>query len=260
MKRIAACIEYCGVNYHGWQMQKHVPSVQCEVERAISAVANEDIAVTAAGRTDTGVHGTGQVIHFDTTAQRNRDEWLMGVNTGLPDDVSLIWTQEVPPDFHARFKALRRSYRYVILNRRVSPSYLHGRVAWYHAKMDVLAMQEAAVPLLGLHDFSAFQASGCQSKNPVREVHALSLHQSGCWIWMDISASGFLQHMVRNIAGTLMRVGRGQAPVKWAREVLEGRDRTRGGITAMPDGLYFVEARYDERYRLPCSPPPCRFW
>ncbi len=260
MKRIAACIEYCGVSYHGWQAQQHVPSVQREVERAASLVANEDITVTAAGRTDAGVHGTGQVVHFDTTAQRNRDEWRMGVNTYLPADISLVWAQEVPPDFHARFRARRRSYRYVILNRRVSPSYLHGRVAWYHAEMDIRAMQDAAVPLVGTHDFSAFRASGCQSRDPVRTVHSLSLHQSGSWIWMDISANGFLQHMVRNVVGTLMRAGRKQAPVQWVREVLEGRDRTRGGITAMPDGLYFVGARYAQRYGLPDLPSPCRFW
>jgi tRNA pseudouridine38-40 synthase len=260
MDRIAACVEYCGVNYCGWQRQSNSPSVQQEVEQAISKVANEPLRIINAGRTDTGVHGIGQVIHFNTSSSRTRYEWLRGVNTFLPDDISLIWTHPVEQDFHARFSAKRRSYRYVILNRKVSPSYLHGRVSWYRESLDLFLMQRAAKDLVGRHDFSGYRAAGCQSKDPVKEVYHLSIDQSGPWIWLDITADGFLHHMVRNIAGVILRIGARLESVHWARAVLDSRDRKMGGVTATADGLYFVSVEYDEKYGLPDPPEVCRFW
>ncbi len=260
MTRIAACVEYCGVNYCGWQRQIHSPCVQTEVEKAISRVANQQVTVINAGRTDAGVHGIGQIIHFDTYSARSENEWLRGVNTYLPRDISLVWTRPVDRDFHARFAAKRRSYRYVILNRRVGPSYLHGRVTWHYAPLESGLMQQAAKPLVGRHDFSAYRAAGCQSKDPVKEVYQITLGQSGPWFWLDITANGFLQYMVRNICGVLMRIGEGREPVQWAQQVLQSHDRRLGGITAAPDGLYFVSAEYDARFGLPAPPEVCRFW
>ncbi|WP_424945813.1 tRNA pseudouridine(38-40) synthase TruA [Candidatus Spongiihabitans sp.] len=260
MIRLAACVEYCGRNYCGWQRQAHSPSVQQAVENAISKVADEPITVLSAGRTDTGVHGIGQIIHFDTQRERTQNEWLRGVNTHLPDDISLVWTRPVGNDFHARFGARQRRYRYVILNRPVSPSYLHGLVAWHYTALDLFLMQRAAKDLVGRHDFSAYRAAGCQSKDPVKEVCQLTLEQSGPWIWMDITADGFLQHMVRNIVGVLMRIGERLESVHWAQQILESRDRKIGGVTAVADGLYFVSVDYDAKFGLPNPPEACRFW
>lgn len=260
LNRIAACIEYCGANYNGWQRQKNAPSVQAEVEKAISKVANEDITIITAGRTDTGVHGIGQTIHFDTVSQREPYHWLRGVNTYLPDDISLIWTKNVTSDFHARFGARERRYRYIILNRSVSPSYLHGRVTWHPVKLNPDLMRAASTALLGKHDFSAFRAAGCQSKDPVKEIRTLNVSNEGEWIWLDVAADGFLHHMVRNIAGVLMRIGQSLESVEWAREVLISGDRTKAGMTAPADGLYFVSVHYDPKFALPDTPKVCRFW
>ncbi len=259
-QRVAACIEYCGAHYHGWQRQKNARSVQGEVEKAISKVANESITVITAGRTDTGVHGIGQIIHFDTMSQRDAYHWLRGVNTYLPDDISLIWTRNVSSDFHARFSARERRYRYVILNRPVSPSYLHGRVTWHPIPLNPDRMRQAVPALLGRHNFNAYRAAGCQSLDPVKEVRTLTVTDSGPWIWLDIAADGFLHHMVRNIAGVLMRIGEGLAPTEWAGEVLRSEDRTQGGVTAPAHGLYFVSVQYSEKYELPETPEVCRFW
>ncbi len=259
-QRIAAGVEYCGVHYCGWQYQDNAASVQARVENAISRVADEGVRVIAAGRTDTGVHGLGQVIHFDTRSVREGRAWLRGVNTHLPDDISLLWAQPVADDFHARFGALERSYRYVILNRAVGPSYLHGRVAWHYAPLAVAQMREAAGALLGRHDFSAFRAAGCQAKDPHRTVRELTVNQRGPWLWMDIRADGFLHHMVRNIAGTLLRIGEGREAAQWAGQLLAGGDRTQAGATAPAAGLYFTGVRYEARFALPPPPDPCRFW
>lgn len=259
-KRIAVCVEYCGQNYHGWQQQHHANSVQAELENAVSRVADESVKVVAAGRTDTGVHATAQIAHFDTSATRSAHEWLRGVNTYLPDDIVLIWATEVDMAFHARFKAAERSYRYVIHNRRVRPGYLHGLVTWHRPELDVLRMQSGADGLTGTHDFSAFRAAGCQNRNPVKTIHKLSLQRSGEWISLDITANGFLQHMVRNIAGVLIKIGEGRATPEWAAEVLRTQDRTQGGVTAPPDGLYFSGATYPPEFELPPTPPACCFW
>lgn len=260
LQRIAAGIEYGGVNYCGWQFQDNAPSVQAQVEIAIGRVANETVRVIAAGRTDTGVHGMGQVIHFATHSVRARRAWLRGVNTHLPDDISLLWVREVGDDFHARFGALERRYRYVIFNGEVSPAILHGQVTWHYPKLEVTRMSEAAAALIGRHDFSAYRAASCQSKDPHKTIRHITIQQSGAWIWLDITATGFLHHMVRNIAGTLMRIGEGREAVEWAGQLLKSRDRTKAAATAPADGLYFVGVQYDAKFGVPPPPDPCRFW
>ena len=259
-QRYAACIEYCGANYSGWQRQSHAVTVQQKVEEAITKVANHSVNVITAGRTDTGVHGIGQIVHFDTDSIRPEIGWLRGVNTYLPNDISLIWIKPVAADFHARFSALQRSYRYVIFNRQISPSYLSDRVTWVRGDLDVNKMREAAQHLLGEHDFNGYRAAGCQSKNPVKELRRLDIHCQDEWIWFDLTANGFLQHMVRNIVGVLCKIGANAASTNWAKEVLQSRDRAQGGVTFPPDGLYFVKVDYDARYQLPPPPSNCRFW
>lgn len=260
LQRLAACIEYSGVKYSGWQLQKNASSVQEQVEKAIGQVANHAVRVVTAGRTDTGVHGIGQIIHFDTDSQRKPVNWLHGVNTALPHDISLIWTHPVPSDFHARFDARKRHYRYVLLNRGVSPSTLHGLVTWHRPKLDLQRMQQAAALLIGRHDFSGYRASRCQSKSPVKTLIKLDINQQGDWFWFDFTADGFLHHMVRNILGVLCPIGEGRFPVSWASEILESRDRKRAGKTHSPHGLYFAKVEYDPAFGLPEPPPVCRFW
>lgn len=259
-QRVAACIEYCGLHYAGWQRQKNAPSVQQEVEKALGQVADHEVRVVTAGRTDTGVHGIGQVVHFETTSRRKKENWLRGVNTWLPNDISLIWTHPVSADFHARFSARQRWYRYVLLNRQMSPSYLHGRVAWHRPALALEPMQRAALELIGQHDFSAFRAAGCQSKNPTRDLRKLEVNQQGAWFWFDVVADGFLQHMVRNLVGVLCRIGNGEEPVSWAGHVLKTRDRQQAGVTFPPGGLYFARVDYDPDFNLPPPPPVCCFW
>lgn len=259
-QRIAAGVEYCGANYSGWQYQDNADSIQQRVETAFSRVADETIRVIAAGRTDSGVHGLGQVIHFDAPHARPNHAWVRGANSHLPDDISILWAQPVADDFHARFRAIERNYRYVILNRTVRPSYLHARVAWHYSPLAAAAMQTAAQALCGRHDFSAFRAAGCQAKNPHKEIRRINIAQNGAWIWLDIVADGFLHHMVRNIAGTLMRIGEGKESVEWAGELLATRDRSRAGITAPAAGLYFVGVKYPPQFALPQPPDACRFW
>ncbi|MYB35774.1 MAG: tRNA pseudouridine(38-40) synthase TruA [Gammaproteobacteria bacterium] len=258
--RFAACIEYNGKNYNGWQRQSHAPSIQKELENAISQVANEAVRVSTSGRTDTGVHATGQVIHFDINSRRTERELVKGANRYLPDDVCILWSIPVDADFHARFSALERRYRYVILNRPIRPAYLHGSVTWHRPILDVVRMQSAAANLLGKHDFSAFRAAGCQSKTSVKTILDIQIHRQDDWVWMDISANGFLQHMVRNIMGVLMRIGEGVEPPEWSRHVLETHDRKQGGITSPAEGLYFVSVTYDAKFQLPKIPSACRFW
>ena len=248
MPRIAACIEYCGKNYHGWQRQNHALSVQETVESAISKVANEKIIVVSSGRTDTGVHGIGQIVHFDTTSVRTEFEWTRGVNTFLPGDVSMIWVCPVIDEFHARFKARQRTYRYILLNRETSPSYLDGLVTWHRMPLEIQKMQQAAKLFLGVHDFSAFRSAGCQNKNPVKNVQSVSLERKGDWIWLDITSDGFLHHMVRNIVGVLTRIGEGLENPEWAVGVLKSKDRKCGGMTAPPDGYILYQF-----YTMKCS-------
>jgi tRNA pseudouridine38-40 synthase len=249
--RIALGIEYDGSRFSGWQRQAHAVGVQQVLEEALSKVADHPVEVVCAGRTDAGVHATAQVVHFDTGAMRSPRAWVLGTTCGLPPEVCVNWAQPVAEEFHARFSATGRRYRYVILNRPVRPALLHGRVCWEHWPLDEARMAEAAACLRGEHDFSSFRAQGCQAKHPHREIHALDVRREGEFIYLDVAANAFLHHMVRNIAGTLLAVGRGDRPVDWVAEVLAARDRTAGGVTAPAGGLYLVQVQYPERFGLP---------
>lgn len=255
--RIALGIEYDGSNYSGWQTQKHeVQTVQQTLERALSRVANHPVTVHCAGRTDRGVHGFGQVVHFDTRAVRAEHNWLLGVNTNLPFDINVSWVKPVADDFHARFSATGRRYRYLILNRTSRSALLHRRATWVHHALDHQAMHRAGQALLGEHDFSSYRAMGCQAKHPVRTLEQLAVTRHGDLVELAVAANGFLHHMVRNIAGVLLAVGRGEQDEDYPRRVLAFKDRTRGGVTAPPDGLYFAGVRYPEQYGIPEPPPP----
>jgi len=254
--RIALCIEYDGSAFKGWQLQRHgVRTVQGELESALQRVAAHPVRVSCAGRTDTGVHAAGQVVHFDTEAQRQPRNWVLGANVNLPHDVAVSWACEVPDDFHARFSAQSRSYRYLILNRPTRSSLLARRVTWIHRPLDADLMHRAGQALVGTHDFSSYRAVACQAKSPIRTLHRLDVIRHGELIELRVHANAFLHHMIRNIAGVLMTIGRGEASPDWAASVLELRDRTLGGVTAPPDGLYFERVWYPERFRLPLSPP-----
>jgi tRNA pseudouridine38-40 synthase len=251
--RYALALEYAGAAYRGWQLQAHdqVPTLQAEVERALSVIANHPVQVVCAGRTDAGVNASHQVIHFDSWARRDQRAWVLGTNCHLPDDISIKWATRVPGCFHARFSARERRYRYLIYSAPSRPAIMAGGVTWTHRPLEVERMQAAARHLLGEHDFTSYRAAGCQARSPVREVRKLSVYRSGRLLVIDISANAFLHHMVRNIAGVLMAVGAGERDPDWAREVLQARDRRQGGVTAPPDGLYFVDVRYPEVFRLP---------
>ena len=253
--RWAMGVEFDGREFRGWQTQQlGVLSVQATLEAAISRVANHKVTVHGAGRTDAGVHGSGMIAHFDSTALRNERNWLMGINTLLPASVAVRWIQAISPDFHARFKAVARRYHYFVYNHPRRSALLAGRATWHHAVLDVERMQAAASTLVGVHDFSAYRAVACQSKRPVRDVHFLNLSRRGDLIRLDIQADGFLHHMVRNIMGVLLAVGDGRAEIDWAGQVLASADRTQAGVTAPPDGLYFVDAHYPIEFVLPRSP------
>lgn len=259
--RIAVGVEYDGSRFCGWQLQEDgVRTVQGAVESALSKVANHEVRVICAGRTDTGVHATGQVIHFETDAERDERAWVFGANANLPKDVVLLWAKPVSDEFHARFSAVRRSYRYVIFTREVRPTFLAGRVTWHHRELDIERMQQAGNLLLGEHDFSSYRAVACQAKSPVRTLHRLEVSGRGPFIFIDVEANGFLHHMVRNISGVLMAIGEGEKPVEWSREVLEARDRTLGGVTAHPSGLYLTSVGYPEGFGIPQLPPLSPVW
>ena len=259
--RFAACVEYLGSRFSGWQAQKQdVRTVQECVELALSKVADEPIKIITAGRTDTGVHATGQIIHFDSTVHRSDFAWVRGGNTHLPKDVRIKWVQTVSDDFHARFSALSRSYRYIIYNH-FAHSAIHQDISTFeYRKLDRAAMEEAGKLLIGEHDFSSFRAAGCQAKSPIRTVLDFSLHHKGKWVWFDIKANAFLQHMVRNIAGVLIEIGSGERTVGWMTEVLNYKDRTKGGITALPNGLYLSAVEYPKEFNIPSEPQLISFW
>lgn len=253
-RRIAAVLEYDGSGFRGWQHQGDGRSLQEAVERALAHVADHPVRVTVAGRTDTGVHALRQVIHFDPQATRPDHSWLRGANSQLPRSISVVWVRQVDPEFHARFSALARHYRYIILNRSVRPSLLAHRVSWEYRRLEVELMREAALALIGTHDFTSFRAIQCQAKSPVRELRRLEIARSGDLITIDVSANGFLHHMVRNIVGVLVAIGARERVPGWASEVLRARDRTRGGVTAPPDGLYLLGVDYPTRFGIPSAP------
>lgn len=249
--RIALGIEYDGTGYVGWQRQKSGTGVQEPLEKAIQIVADAPVEVVCAGRTDAGVHAAGQVIHFDTAAERTPRGWLLGINSNLPDDVNVTWASPVSDEFHARFSAQSRSYRYLILNRLQRSALFRRRAWWVYEPLDEKAMSEAAAMLLGRHDFSAFRAAGCQAPTATREITQLSVQRQGNWVIVDVTANAFLQHMVRNITGTLVAIGRGEKDPTWARIVLESADRKQGGIAAPPHGLTFMDVCYPASFGVP---------
>lgn len=254
--RIALGIEYDGTAYNGWQKQRSGVGVQEVVERALAAVADAPVEAVCAGRTDAGVHATAQVAHFDSDAERSERNWLLGVNSNLPPDVNALWVASVRDDFHARYSATARKYRYLILNRLCRSSLWRNRAWWVHEALDDARMRKAAAHLLGEHDFSAFRAAGCQARTPVRRVHALAIERrSAEWLAVEVTANAFLQHMVRNIVGTLVAVGRGDEAPAWVGDVLESRDRTRGGMAAPAHGLTLIGVDYPASYGLPRVAP-----
>jgi tRNA pseudouridine38-40 synthase len=255
--KIALGVEYNGNLFHGWQLQQEgVRTVQLCLEQAISRVAAHDVRVFCAGRTDTGVHAIGQVAHFETTASRTERQWLLGINVNLPNDISVNWVKFVEDEFHARFSAMSRSYRYYIWNRPTRSALLTGKVNWTHYPLDHVVMHKAAQSLVGTHDFSSYRALQCQAKSPVKTLHKLDVTREGDMIILKLKANAFLHHMVRNIAGVLIAIGRQEQSVSWAVEVLELKDRTLGGVTALADGLYFESVEYPEKFDLPMSPFP----
>ncbi|MDQ2694635.1 MAG: tRNA pseudouridine(38-40) synthase TruA [Pseudomonadota bacterium] len=250
--RIALGIEYDGSGFRGWQAQQPgVRTVQHCLERALARVADAPVAVACAGRTDAGVHATGQVVHFDTGAHRPLRAWMLGGNANLPADISVTWACSAPETFHARFSATARRYRYLIYNHPARPALLRQRATWIHRPLDAQRMQAAGQALLGEHDFSAYRALQCQARHPVRTVHELTVVRREAFIILEVEANAFLHHMVRNIAGVLLAIGGGDRPPQWAREVLEARDRTRGGVTAPAAGLYLTAVRYPPAFGLP---------
>lgn len=249
-------IEFIGTHYKGWQRQQEVDSIQARLEHAIAKVANEPIEVIAAGRTDAGVHAGNMVAHFVTTATRTNHQWLRGVNTLLPKDIALRWITPMPADFHARFGAIARRYRYVTLNQPYRPAILGQQVTHFYEALDVHRMIKAAAHFNGTHDFSSFRSSLCQSNKPVRDIHHIRLFEHGAYLVLDIQADGFLHHMVRNIMGTLFAIGTGKLNADDLPALIEAKNRALLPPTADADGLYFINAYYPEKFQqlLPNSP------
>ncbi|MBB1363590.1 tRNA pseudouridine(38-40) synthase TruA [Shewanella sp. SR44-4] len=249
--RVALGVEYDGSGFCGWQRQLEVDSVQAQIEKALSYVANEPITVLCAGRTDTGVHGTGQVVHFDTDVERPMTAWTQGVNANLPDSVAIRWAKEVDDSFHARYSATARRYRYVIYNHKLRPGILSAGVSHYHGDIDETLMHKAAQLFVGEHDFTSFRALHCQSKTPFRNVHQVNVTRQGMYVMVDIQANAFLHHMVRNIVGSLLQIGLGNQPIEWITELFALKNRKLAAPTAKPNGLYLVDVTYPEQYQLP---------
>lgn len=249
--RIALGIEYDGTAYNGWQRQRTGIGVQSRVEQALSLIANEAIEICCAGRTDSGVHATGQVAHFDTTSERSDHGWLLGLNSNLPDDINATWVKPVDDSFHSRFSATARSYRYLILNRLARSALNAHRAWWVHQSLDEQIMHASAQVLLGRHNFSAFRAAGCQASTPDREVSSIAVKRQGDWVMLEITANAFLQHMVRNIMGSLLAIGCGDESPDWLISVLDSRDRRHGGIAAPPHGLTLVRVDYPAEFEIP---------
>jgi tRNA pseudouridine38-40 synthase len=249
--RVAIGIEYDGGAYSGWQQQAVAHSVQATLERAIGQIANEPVEVICAGRTDSGVHAREQVAHFDSRARRSSTAWLLGTNSELPADISLSWVRFVPDHFHARYSALMRSYRYLILNRAARSALHAGRALIVHQPLDIEAMRAGAQYLIGEHDFSAFRSSECQSHSSIRMLQSLQVNRSGSWVAIDVTANAYLHHMVRNISGLLVSIGQGKAPPERAREQLQSRQRSTGAATAAAHGLYLWQVEYPPQFGLP---------
>ena len=250
VKRYAAVVSYDGSAFCGFQKQKHSPSVQQELERALSSVANEEVVVSCAGRTDTAVHASHQVIHFDASAERSGRNWLKGANSSLPDSISILWAEQVPESFHARFSATSRTYRYVMHASSARPAVLSQGVTWVRYPLNTELMQEACQYLLGEQDFSAFRGAGCQSNSPFRNITSASVVKIGQLIVFEVSANAFVLHMVRNMVGSLMEVGFGRQKPQWIAGLLAGKDRCKSAATALPNGLYLVDVDYPQRFGI----------
>lgn len=244
MARIALGISYDGRPWQGWQTQPHGQTVQDTLERAIAEFLTVPTSTVCAGRTDTGVHGLGQVVHLDTTIERTEQSWVRGVNAHMPASISIQWAQNVSDDFHARFSATERTYTYIILNTRVRQPMWDGRAGWVFQVLDLESMIEATRTLLGEHDFSSFRSSQCQAKSPVRTMHAIDVVRKGDLIFVTLRANAFLHHMVRNILGALIQIGQGREPVSYTEHLISVRDRTQGAPTFSPDGLYLTAVKY----------------
>lgn len=249
--RYALQLEYDGSAFHGWQSQPDGCTVQDHLAHALTVIAGEPVQATAAGRTDTGVHALAQIVHFDSATERPLSAWVRGVNAHLPKGIAVRWVQPVADEFHARFSAQGRSYRYLLLNSPVRPAIQHGKVGWYHRPLDEAAMREAAQLLLGEHDFSSFRSSQCQAKSPLKILRQIDLVRHGDYLVFEFEAGGFLHHMVRNIVGALVWIGQGRQPASWMPELLAMRDRKFSPPTFSPDGLYFTGVTYDACWKLP---------
>jgi tRNA pseudouridine38-40 synthase len=249
--RIALGIEYDGSRFLGWQTQSGGGAVQDALEGALGAIAGAPVASVCAGRTDRGVHARGQVVHFDTDGARPSSAWVRGANALLPESVAVLWSHEVAPDFHARYSARSRVYRYMLINRSVRPALAARYAGWFHLPLDLEAMREAARLLVGEQDFSAFRSAECQAKSPVRTLHSLDIERRGERFDFVFRANAYLHHMVRNIVGTLVYVGKGKHPPQWALEVLRSRERALAAPTFAPEGLYFESVEYEPHWGLP---------
>ena len=252
--KFALGIEYDGSHFFGWQRQSHATSVQQTLEEVLSNIADEEVQVNCAGRTDTGVHATGQVVSFEIKGERPLKAWTMGANTQLPDSVSVRWACQVNDDFHARFSATARRYRYIIANTHARPAILNHGLTWCRQTLDIEAMNQACGYFPGEQDFSSFQAASCQSKTSFRFIEHLRVERYGDYVVIDIKANAFLHHMVRNIAGTLIEVGRGLKSPTWVKALIDAKDRTLAAATASPNGLYLVDVDYPAEFEIPRYP------
>ena len=258
--RVALGLEYRGIKYCGWQTQLAACAVQDHLERAIEKFLCEPVATVCAGRTDTGVHAMAQVVHLDTEIARDEVSWVRGINANLPGDIRVVWAKHVAEDFHARFSAITRRYRYLLLNDPVDSATMSGLIGWFHAPLDITKMQAAATLLLGEHDFSAYRAAECQAKSPVRTMVEANVEwlkkndddtAANHLMLFTFRANAFLHHMIRNIVGELVYVGAGRRSLGEFREIFEGRDRTRAAPTFAAAGLYLCDIEYDARFGLP---------
>jgi tRNA pseudouridine38-40 synthase len=249
--RIALGLQYDGSGFRGWQSQREGATVQDALEAALAAIAGHSLRVNCAGRTDAGVHALGQVVHFDSEAERPLDAWVRGVNAHLPTTIAVQWAAPVPNEFHARMSALERRYVYLLQVSPVRPALLAGKIGWFHLPLDLARMREAAAHLEGPHDFSAFRAAECQAKSPQRDLREISIEARDGFFLFRFRADAFLQHMVRNIVGSLVQVGKGKRDALWVRQVLESRDRKLAAPTFAPDGLYLERVSYEARWALP---------
>ena len=251
--KIALGVEYDGSQFYGWQQQINLRTVQGEVEKALSKIATSEVKITCAGRTDTGVHGMNQVVHFSPTVNRPIKSWIYGANSHLPKDIVIKWAQEVPEHFDARFSAVSRKYRYIIFNHAIRPAHLRSAITWHYNKLNVSMMHEESQLLLGENDYTSFRSSQCQANSPVRTIKQISVSQHGQLIVIDVEANAFLHHMVRNIAGVLMSVGSGRESKGWVKQLLAQKDRTKGAETSPPYGLYLYDIKYPEEFNIPSN-------